>query len=824
VKFWLSAILTVFIWAASPQLHAQDTDAMLKKGNRLYEAQAYYDAIELYREVLMFDNAQEAKMNLAHCYRLVGNFTEAEYWYRLIMPNSSNRDIEFYLAQSLQGQGKYDEAKNWYVKYQDLYPRAKIFADACDNHQQWYANQSKVQIKGLPINSPNAEFAPMFFKDNQLVFTSSRSGNYKPQNDYYERKEDFLDLFITSPLGLNSFKPPKRLGGNINSNLHDGPACFDMQYKKVWFTRNSPTKGKGVQQRTNQLHLQLYSADVNEKGKWINVLPFDYNDKTYSVAHPSLSEDGNLLYFSSNMPGGFGGADLYVCVRQDTTWGEPQNLGPDINSPDDEMFPTITPNGRLYFASNGHPGLGGFDLFFTEPIKGKWSIPINLGLPFNSAKDDITLIEDANGKGGFFASNRDGGEGSDDIYRYDLMQTLKYPKLKPGNKRVAKPVYNFSFEPTDPLTFNQIGKQKKGKNKKKKETQVEQTQPQPTEKPKKSLLDKFKKKEAKPVNEKDKTIAEKPTQKPPKKTKPPNQKTEKTTKNKPTKKTKKKKENAIVKAEKAPIPYLKRSLNVLLDLGNVAFLPKDVNVSEQTYNQIVPLIDYMKKHPSINIVIENYTDSRGDYIDNMNLTEMQLNNLAKYFIANDVSKRRIKLIPRGENTILNECIDNMPCTESQHVINNRMIIWEAEAYKNRFKTEQELLEIKQQKAPEKVNEQTTQPLEKVVSTQVPTLKPPIVQQTDRIDGFTYDILLGPYPEIEPKLKKLISDFDLKASYFKRGKKGKIVRLGRLGTVAEAEAVLQYFQQNGYRKTKVEVYMNGKLSEFKLSDIKKRGIK
>lgn len=409
----LKKTFTLFIFLfslSSLATIAQDSQKILKQAIKLQEMGNFPEALPLYREVLMYDNLAEAKKGLAYCYKEVKDYNKAEYWYKvLINIFPGDETYLFNYAQMLQQNGRCDEAKEWFKKYSLTDPKGMEFADACEDASKFMQDEDKYILFSMPFNSELAEFAPVFHKSG-IVFTGGGMSDAK--------NGQFTDLYYTEKLQDYTYDKPTKLKGKINSNFHDGPATFSADGKEIWLTRTGNVVDIADKESKGNRNLKIYYAKDFE-GKWGPLEEFMHNNPAYTVAHPSLSADGSAVIFASNMPGGYGESDLYISYRRDTLWTEPLNLGPNINTIANEMFPFLHSDGTLYFTSNGHPGLGGLDIFSSVYEREDWTKPENFGAPINSAGDDLTITLNFDKTVGYFSSDRYGGQGRDDLYYFE---------------------------------------------------------------------------------------------------------------------------------------------------------------------------------------------------------------------------------------------------------------------------------------------------------------------------------------------------------------------------------------------------------------------
>ena len=283
-----------------------------------------------------------------------------------------------------------------------------------------YEKGNKVNvINATYVNTTQLEFSPSFYQ-NGIVFASSRV-----KHGIRDEKinETFFELFYADIDGNGFPLRPKPFSMNVNSQLHEGPVTFSRDGSTMYFTRNNSKKGVAKADEQKKVRLKIFQAQKGEMD-WENISELPFNNDAYSTAHPTLSADGLKLFFASDMPGGLGGMDIWVIERTGNGWSEPINLGPDVNTDRNELFPFIHSSGNLFFTSNGYPGAGGLDLYMVELNNGQWGKVTNLGEPFNTPADDLSLILNPDGDMGFFASSRDGGKGKDDIYQFEAPEGI----------------------------------------------------------------------------------------------------------------------------------------------------------------------------------------------------------------------------------------------------------------------------------------------------------------------------------------------------------------------------------------------------------------
>jgi len=429
VKKYITIISVVFLIVgfnsnsfANSKIDSLINGFNLKRANKAFDDMAYIKAIDIYSRLVSKNYvSSDIHRNLANSYYKTGQNRKAEEFYQILVNNTGYEAIDiYYYAQILKSNGNYVESDKWLNKYASLNTedsRVKRQANTGERIREIKA-VFKYDIETVPYNTKFADFGPAM-RENKLYFASERREDAVVNYEYAWKEAPYLDIYEVNLDGMVS--APKFLKDKVNSKYHDGPACFSKDGSEMYFTRNNSIFrfiSKKGEDNVNNLKI-YYAQYVN--GDITTPVELSFNSENYSCGHPSISDDGSTLYFTSDMPGGYGGSDIYVTERIGSSWSKPVNLGSEINTEGDEMFPFIHSSGVLYFASNGHLGLGGLDLFKAELDYGKYKVE-NLGFPINSQRDDFALIIDEEETEGYFSSNREGGQGDDDIYKFYALE------------------------------------------------------------------------------------------------------------------------------------------------------------------------------------------------------------------------------------------------------------------------------------------------------------------------------------------------------------------------------------------------------------------
>ena len=405
--------------------------AKIAAADKKYNSYAYIDAIQTY-ERLAEKGYQSVEMfeKLGNAYYFNSDFEKAAQSYEKLYQLQSELAPEYFYryAQSLKATGKEKEAATILAKFENKSSddsRSKRLKNNTDYLEDIKANVGIYTIENAGINSKYSDYGSTIV-DNKLIFTSARDTGGVGQRKHAWTGEHFTNLYAAGVNGELIPSNPVRYDANVNSKFHEATPVFTKDGNTMYFTRNNYLDGKKGKDANKVTLLKIYKATL-VNNRWTNVTELPFNSNNFSTAHPALSPDEQTLYFVSDRPGTIGQSDLYkVAINSNGTYGEPINLGVEINTEGRETFPFVTKDNQLYFASDGHPGLGGLDVFTTKINNdGSFGEVENDGAEVNSPKDDFGYYRDSEINKGFFSSNRDGGLGSDDIYRFTSKDKCK---------------------------------------------------------------------------------------------------------------------------------------------------------------------------------------------------------------------------------------------------------------------------------------------------------------------------------------------------------------------------------------------------------------
>lgn len=418
-RLTLTAAATVILTVAG------FSQKLLKKADACFDARQFYNAANYYKQA--YANVPKDKKPLVlykmgWAYQEINDYKAAEANYqKAIQSNFDDPNVYFRLAEVLKSQQKYPEAIVEYNNYKSKGGNAKkgdLGVKSCELAQQWKDSPLRYKVENMSlINSKESDYSPAFSdkKYQTLVFTSRREGSLGSTEENIGANHS--DLFETKVDKNGKWSTPVLLPPAISSPLNEGQGWVSKKGDFIFFTRCPMEKNK-------QLKCGVYMAK-KQGSTWGEATRLPFNIDTVQFGHPTLSADGKILYFASRMSGGYGGADIWSCTfdSKSNTWGQPVNLGPAVNTDGNELYPTISDDGKkLYFSSDTHPGMGGLDIFLAEAgADGKFNKPVeNLKYPLNSCADDFGIVFEGKKQKGYLTSNREGGKGNDDIWAFNL--------------------------------------------------------------------------------------------------------------------------------------------------------------------------------------------------------------------------------------------------------------------------------------------------------------------------------------------------------------------------------------------------------------------
>jgi tetratricopeptide (TPR) repeat protein len=405
--------------------------AQLEAADKKYASYAYIDAIKTYEKVAKKGYKSEAMFQkLGNSYYFNSELEKAAKWYDELFAMNSEQDPEYFFrySQSLKSIGENDKANDLMEKFHqkagdDI--RAKLFDENKNYLDKIKENSGRYNVEDAGINSKYSDYGSSFYK-NKLVFTSCRDTGSIGKRIHKWTGQSFSNLYYSD---LGEEMTPGKIGKFpkiINSKFHEATPIYTKDGNTMYFTRNNFLDGKRGRNDNKVTLIKIYKASF-ENEKWTNISELPFDSDNYSTSHPALSPDEKTMYFASDMPGTLGQSDIFkVQINENGYFGTPENLGKTINTEGRETFPFVSDENELYFASDGHPGLGGLDVFVSKINADRSFDEVqNVGDGVNSPKDDFAYLIDSKTRRGFFTSNREGGQGFDDIYKFLETRKLK---------------------------------------------------------------------------------------------------------------------------------------------------------------------------------------------------------------------------------------------------------------------------------------------------------------------------------------------------------------------------------------------------------------
>ncbi|MTH16153.1 OmpA family protein [Flavobacterium sp. LC2016-01] len=652
-----SVLFVCFLFKMNAQT-ANNTNAADKK----YDDYAYADAIKAY-ESLIDKGVKDERIvqRLGNSYYFIGELPSALQWYKELFAINEEQEPEYLYryAQCLKASGNYRKADEVLEKFNlkaGSEKRASLIREDKNYLEQIKLNSGRYEVADAGINSPYSDYGSVIY-DKRIVFTSARDTGGIAKTSFKWTNKSFSKLYIADLMPDGSVSKPKLFRKKQKSRFNESTPVFTKDGRTMYFTRNNFTDGKRGSSDKQITLLKLYKSEyVNDAWEEAKELPF--NSDQYSTAHPALSMDEKILYFASDMPGTLGQSDLFkVAINADGTFGQPQNLGPVINTEGRETFPFISAENELYFASDGRPGLGGLDIFVTK-INADGTIDDdvqNVGEPVNSKQDDFAFTIDRKNRNGFFSSNRENGQGLDDVYRFtetkrlvceqDLMGTVSDAESNEVLSNVSLTLFDENLNPLSTITTDEKGnyifpKIKCGKKysirASKSDYGIKDISTAVKKANGKTTMDFTMQKIFKPLAAK--TIEIKKT--------------------------------AVKPVKLGPI-------KIGTDLAKLLHIPMNffdlgkATIKKTSEPDLQKVVDILNQYPNIKLDIRSHTDSRSSAESNQILSDKRAQSTKDWLISKGIDAGRLTAKGYGETKLINRCADGVKCTEKEHQQNRR---------------------------------------------------------------------------------------------------------------------------------------------------------
>ncbi|WP_310559283.1 OmpA family protein [Flavobacterium sp.] len=635
-------ITLLLVCIASMTIYSQKVK--VAKADKNYDKFAYIDAIKTYERV--FEKGYKTPdmlQKLGNAYYFNADLEKAAKWYGELFALTQEVEPEYYYryAQSLKAMKDYKKADEMLVKFNqksgnDL--RAKLATAQKDYLAVIRKNSGRYTIENAGINSDKSDYGSAYL-GNKVVFASARDTGGFAGRKHTWTNESFTNLYQAEMGAEGGLTKAERFGNKLNSKFHESTPVFTKDGKTVYFTRNNFLNGKKGKDAEKATLLKVYRATLNGD-QWENITELPFNSDNYNVAHPALSKDEKTLYFASNMPGTLGQSDIFkVAIKGDGSYGTPENLGNIINTEGRETFPFVSSDNEMYFASDGHPGLGGMDIFVSKLDNQTYKEAINVGEPLNSSKDDFSFIINNTTRLGYVSSNRDGGQGSDDIYRFKENKKLECEQFLSGvvtDKQTGLPIANAKVTLSD-SNFNRLrdvitdaeGKFDFGK------VDCNSKYYLKTERPEYTTVE-------------TPTITAKETGK----------------------------TFVPVELEKAVQP-IKTGDDIAKKFKiNIIYFDLDKsNIREDAAIDLAKILDVMEQNPTMEVDIRSHTDCRQTAKYNESLSDRRAKSTMAWLIKNGINKSRLTAKGYGESQLVNNCpcepTNKSSCSEAEHQANRR---------------------------------------------------------------------------------------------------------------------------------------------------------
>jgi outer membrane protein OmpA-like peptidoglycan-associated protein len=614
--------------------------AKLASADKKYDNYSYIDAIKTYERVAEKGyKSVDMFQKLGNSYYFNADLEQSAKWYGELFAMTSEVQPVYYFrySQSLKAIGENDKANEMLKKFSELSgddSRGDLFLNNVNYLDAIKNNSGRYTVENAGINSKYSDYGTAVTL-NKIVFTSARDTGSLGQRKHTWTDQHFTDLYVAD---LDEEMNPgvvDKFDKTVQSKFHEATPTFTKDGKTMYFTRNNYLEGKKGKNANNVTLIKIYKASL-ENDQWVNITELAFDSDNYSTAHPSLSPDEKTLYFASDMPGTLGQSDLFkVEINEDGTFGTPMNLGSTINTEGRESFPFVNDENEIYFASDGRPGMGGLDIFVSKINEdGTFNKVENVGSDVNSSKDDFGYWIDTKSRKGFFTSNRDGGQGYDDIYKFLELKKLTceqelYGKVTDLDTKQALPGAKVSLFDN---RFNSIAEVMSDSNGDYSfEVECGKTYNVRAEKV-------------------DYTTTE-----------------EKITSGKANGKTEL---NIALEKEQCKVA-VGDDLGICFGIKMIYFDLDKSNIRKEAAFDLEKILDVLIQYPTMKLDIRSHTDSRASFKYNEDLSDRRAKSTISWLVKNGVTPDRLIGKGYGETQLVNKCSDDVDCTEAEHQMNRR---------------------------------------------------------------------------------------------------------------------------------------------------------
>ncbi len=636
-------ILLIVLLTSISSIQAQETK--LARANKKFNQLAYIDAIEIYKDLVAEGFSSYTVYNkIAEAYYYNGKYAQAEEWYRKLTeryPDSLSDEHYFKYSQTLRSIKEYDRADDMmqiFVARSGNDFRAQLFKENPDYVKVEGYRESYYTVRMIrEMNSRYSDFGPAYY-EKSIVFASSRDSGSFVQRIHTWNNQPFLDLYISAQRDDGQMSQPKRFHKKVNSIFHESTPAFTSDGETMYFTRNNFTDGKTGTSVTGINKLKLYKSTLldAESWRWSEAIELPFNMEDYATAHPALSPDGKRLYFSSDRPGSIGLSDIWVVtIKDDGSYSEPENLGKPINTEGRDAFPFVSDSGNLYYASDGYPGLGGLDIYVTNPTSEEITVT-PVGEPINSSSDDFAFIVNDSLKSGYFSSSRNQGMGSDDIYRFKQKEK-ELPSCDVAtlgfvtNAFTKQPISNVKVQLLD--MNNEVLKTALSNSRGLYRLDID-------------CASTYIIRASAPHYYSKEIFVTTPE-------------------------TPQSMQKDIELELRLTEVGVGDDLAKLLGLNPIYFDYDQSYIRPDAAVELTKVISAMRQVPEMVIDVRSHTDSRGDDDYNLALSERRAQSTVAYIVSKGIDASRITGQGYGELQLVNKCVNGMDCTQEEHQLNRR---------------------------------------------------------------------------------------------------------------------------------------------------------